>query len=153
MYNGLSDMGFTFICDGKGIWGAQELTDRESAIAFFDRQCKLAPPPSFAPTTLTPIVTPGKGKPKPAFPLAAIIGIMMAMILLIAVMVAITVAVVLIRKKEEDELKGIKRRDTTVVSEQELQEVFSPEPSHVTSSDSQGEWVKGPITVVDDVPT
>jgi len=146
LYEGMSQDGFTFMCDENGEWSALELADKQSAIDFF-QQCTLAPTTSASGTTPTQQATRGPGTYQPD--LLLLLLIMVAAVLLIVVTVVI---IIIIARKSKQKME---RRDTTVVSDEEINEVFK-------KTDELGEqdkktWMNGdhPIALeaMDDRPT
>jgi len=147
-YDGISDDGFQFMCDKDGVWNAEKLSDKDSAIEFFQRQCE-----KVTTTTSTTTTTPAPPVVKVASqteapdvtPIIAVSAGGAAMLILV---VTIIVIVVCRRSNMESE-------KPSVVSDEEMNEVFKK-----TDDEEDGyvkAWMDGdkPATFDDndDVPT
>ena len=149
-YEGISDDGFQFICDKDGVWNAQKLEDKESAVEFFQRQCEMLPTTAVTTTSTTPVpfvaIVEKTTLPPPAD---------YTMIIAIAaggggflILLFVIILIVVLRRT------NVEHSEKTVISEEEINEIFQK------TDDDDGytkSWMDGdkPATfdVNDDVPT
>ena len=153
-YDGISSDGFKFVCDKDGVWNAQKLTNKQSAVAFFQRQCEPKPITTTSTTTTQRLkLIEATEDPNPPQPLNLVMIIVIAVVVLAILVVVVIIVVVVIRRQ------GLERKETTVVSEEELSQVFekTDDPEDGNNAEKRKSWMDSEVPVTfdgkDDLPT
>lgn len=145
-YEGKTDLGFAFVCNGDGKWSVNGYSDKDTATQFFAGQCKLAP--TTTPTTTTPVVDDKGDEGEPEGIIAPVL-LFFGAVGIIAVLVVIIILLTRKAKKEEKE-----RRPTLAATPKELENVMSaPTPKGEDEKEEEKTGTDHAFTAVDDVPT
>jgi len=145
-YDGISDDGFQFMCDKDGVWNAEKLSDKESAIEFFERQCEqVTTTTTTTTTTSVEVVGMVVAETTASMDLVPIIaGSAGGLVFLILVL---TIVVVCVCRRRHSNMQ---REKPSVMSDEEMNEVFKK-----TDDEEDGyvkSWMDGdkPATFDDD---
>jgi len=144
-YEGKTDLGFAFVCNGDGKWSANGYSDKDSATNFFAGQCELAP--TTTSTTTTPVVVAGEDtqEPEVIHPVILFFGA-------VGIVAVLVVIIILLTRKKEEEPK--EPRPTAEATPRELERIMSaPTPKAEGETEDGKAGTDHAFDVVDDVPT
>jgi len=145
-YEGKTDLGFAFVCNGDGKWRANGYSDKDNATKFFAGQCELAPTTTTTTTQTIAVVDETERVEETVHPVILFFGAAGIVAVLVVVVVLLT------RKNKEEEAKA--PRETVAATPRELDKVLSAPTPKAEGDEEEGKaGTDHAFNAVDDVPT